>query len=140
RTMSVEVKALVINDRQVTLALYRQLRDEQIVYYRHWDDGTASYSLRGTPWGWVNHHTDACKQLCKLQIPHLHVVWQLGDKLRVAVVKEWAGLGDTTLEVFEDTDPREPGQLIEGWDVSYVDDWEEMYGRLAKLDHLFIAS
>ncbi len=73
-TARVEIKTLTVSGKQVTLAVFRQLRDTQVVR----DDGT----LAGQPWGVVNYHPDRCDK----NPAHLHVVWQRGtDLLRSAV-------------------------------------------------------
>jgi hypothetical protein len=69
-TAAVEVKTLTISGKQVTLAVFRQLREEQLIA----QDGT----FNGTPWGWVNYHPDKCDGD---KIEHLHVVWQRGTDL-----------------------------------------------------------
>ncbi|MFI6444880.1 hypothetical protein [Kitasatospora sp. NPDC050543] len=68
-TVAVEVKTLSISGKQVTLAVFRQLREEQIIA----DDGT----LNGQPWGFVNYHPDKCDGARA----HKHYVWQRGDEL-----------------------------------------------------------
>ncbi|MEU7928466.1 hypothetical protein [Micromonospora sp. NPDC049107] len=83
RTASVEIKTLTVSGKQVTLAVFRQLRDVPLVN----EDGT----LRGSPWGSVNYHPDKCADLSE----HLHVVWQQGsDLLRSAV----GAPGDSSIE------------------------------------------
>lgn len=77
-TASVEVKTLTISGKQVTLAVFRQLREEQIIG----DDGR----LFGEPWGFVNYHPDKCEG-----DTHLHVVWQRGDDLLRSRVDHKAG-------------------------------------------------
>jgi hypothetical protein len=67
-TAAVEVKTLTISGKQVTLAVFRQLREEQLIA----EDGT----LNGQPWGYVNYHPDKCDQP-----GHRHYVWQQGDEL-----------------------------------------------------------
>lgn len=74
RTASVEVKALTISGKQVTLSVFRQLPEESLL------DNEAN--LRGLPWGKVNYFWGDC------QPNHLHVVWQSGDRLfRSCVMK-----------------------------------------------------
>ncbi len=70
RTATVEIKTLTLTGKQVTLAVFRQLREETLVDY----DGT----LSGTPWGTVNYHPDKCAE----RPAHFHVVWQKGSELR----------------------------------------------------------
>jgi hypothetical protein len=74
KTMSVGIKAMTVNDRQVTLAVFRQLLDVDLIS----DDGT----LNGIPWGVINYHPDKCAE----GIPHFHVVWQSGEELRRATI------------------------------------------------------
>jgi hypothetical protein len=76
KTMSVGIKAMTVNDRQVTLAVFRQLMDVDLIS----EDGT----LNGIPWGIINYHPDKCSD----HAPHLHVVWQDGEELRRATVED----------------------------------------------------
>lgn len=69
-TAAVEVKTLTISGRQVTLAVFRQLREEPLIA----EDGT----LNGVPWGAVNYHPDKCGDA---PLKHWHIVWQRGDEL-----------------------------------------------------------
>ncbi|WUR84507.1 hypothetical protein OG967_39910 [Streptomyces phaeochromogenes] len=78
-TASVELNTLTISGRQVTLAVFRQLREEPLIA----QDGT----LNGVPWGTVNYHPDKCTDGKE----HLHVVWQRGAELRRASVQPPAG-------------------------------------------------
>lgn len=68
-TAAVEVKTLTISGKQVTLAVFRQLREEPLIA----EDGT----LNGVPWGIVNYHPDKCGD----DHPHWHIVWQRGHNL-----------------------------------------------------------
>ncbi|MFD0422424.1 hypothetical protein [Streptomyces parvus] len=83
-TATVEVKTLTISGKQVTLAVFRQLKEERLIA----EDGT----LNGEPWGSVNYHPDECSAAAE----HLHVVWQKGNELRRAYV-EGAPSFDRTL-------------------------------------------
>lgn len=69
-TAAVQVKTLTISGKQVTLAVFRQLREEPLIAY----DGT----LNGVPWGYVNYHPDKCGDT---RIDHWHIVWQRGEEL-----------------------------------------------------------
>ncbi|MDV9170941.1 hypothetical protein R6V09_12445 [Streptomyces sp. W16] len=69
-TVAVEVQALTISGKQVTLSVFRQLQEEKLVAH----DGT----LNGVPWGYVNYHPDKCSETAA----HWHVVWQSGADLR----------------------------------------------------------
>lgn len=75
KTAAVEVKTLTISGKQVTLAVFRQLKEVELVDH----DG----ALKGTPWGSVNYHPDKCADSSS----HLHIVWQFGTELRRAMVK-----------------------------------------------------
>lgn len=76
RTATVEIKTLTVSGKQVTLAVFRQLRRAHLVD----NDG----NLRGEPWGTVNYHPDP--QCREEEWPHIHVVWQDGQELRRAMV------------------------------------------------------
>lgn len=73
-TATVEIKTLTISGKQVTLAVFRQLKEEQLIAH----DGT----LNGTPWGIVNYHPGKCED----PTGHVHVVWQNGTELRRSTV------------------------------------------------------
>lgn len=74
KTAAVEIRTLTISGKQVTLAVFRQLREEPLIA----EDGT----LNGVPWGIVNYHPDKCAN----DGEHIHVVWQLGvDLMRCRV-------------------------------------------------------
>ncbi|MFF1548727.1 hypothetical protein [Streptomyces sp. NPDC058291] len=75
-TAAVEVKALTIGGKQVTLSVFRQLQEETLIS----NEGT----LNGVPWGYVNYHPDKCAD----DQPHWHIVWQHGDQLRRAKVSQ----------------------------------------------------
>ncbi|MFD4592839.1 hypothetical protein [Streptomyces rubiginosohelvolus] len=75
-TAAVEVKTLTISGKQVTLAVFRQLKEEPLIA----EDGT----LNGEPWGSVNYHPAKCSAAAE----HHHVVWQRGNELRRAYVDE----------------------------------------------------
>ncbi|MGW2964932.1 hypothetical protein ACWDGI_41695 [Streptomyces sp. NPDC001220] len=73
-TASVEVRTLTISGKQVTLAVFRQLRQGTLIS----EDGT----LNGELWGVVNYHPDKCADAAH----HWHVVYQHGtDLFRAAV-------------------------------------------------------
>src|SRR5262245_6440839 len=94
KTVSVGIKAMTISDRQVTLAVFRQLFDEELISY----DGR----LNGTPWGIVNYHPDKCEG----SFHHWHIVWQKGDELRRARVNKeiiFDDFGSETADRFLET-------------------------------------
>lgn len=73
-TAAVEIKTLTISGKQVTLAVFRQIKVEPLLAR----DG----SLRGELWGTVNYHPGKCAG----NEPHWHVVWQKGSELRRSYV------------------------------------------------------
>jgi hypothetical protein len=75
-TAIVEIKALTVSGRQVTLAMYRQIPERTIFNI----DG----SLNGTPWGRVNVHDKSCKG-----DNHLHILWETKGVLFKAAVDIW---------------------------------------------------
>lgn len=79
-TVTIEVKVMKIGNRQVTLSVFRQLPDEQLI-----DAHTGK--IRGNAWGKVNYHPDKCEDSPE----HLHIVWQKDHELRRATVyKDWS--------------------------------------------------
>ena len=66
---TVTINTLTINGKQVTVDVFRQLKEAVLINH----DG----SLAGSPWGLVNYHQKRCDKLEK----HAHVMWQLGDQL-----------------------------------------------------------
>ena len=68
RTAAVEIKALTIDGKQVTLAVFRQLPKEPVI-------NENSGNLNGLVWGRVNYFFGGCNA------DHLHVVWQTNDEL-----------------------------------------------------------
>lgn len=73
-TATVEVKTLTISGKQVTLAVFRQLREESLI--------TEAGILNGEPWGTVNY----CPPKCAGG-KHLHVVWQQDEELLRSTVR-----------------------------------------------------
>lgn len=78
KTATVEVKALTISGRQVTLSVFRQLKEEPLV-------NVETAELCGVPWGVVNYHPDKCAETYG-DVEHIHVVWQKGTELRRSAV------------------------------------------------------
>lgn len=74
-TATVEVKTLTISGKQVTLAVFRQLKEEDWL--------TESGEAVGPAWGTVNYHPDKCGD----KLEHLHVVWQRASELRRAYLR-----------------------------------------------------
>lgn len=77
RTASVEIRALTVDKKQMTLAVFRQLIEEPLF-------DLETFALRGQAWGSVNYHP--VPKICP-HGSHRHVVWQLGRELRRATVE-----------------------------------------------------
>lgn len=69
-TARISINTLVVNDKQMTLAVFRQLKNVPII------DAFYNWKPRGKPWGHVNYFWGDCKEGT-----HLHVVWQHGEEL-----------------------------------------------------------
>jgi hypothetical protein len=84
----VTINTLTINGKQVTLDLFRQLKEAVLINHNG--------SLAGTPWGMVNYHQKKCEKLEK----HAHVVWQLDDQLRQDTIQppRWQPYGSDTCD------------------------------------------
>jgi hypothetical protein len=80
-TLSVSVKVMKMGPKQVTLAVFRQLDQEDLI-----DDETVA--LRGVPWGRINY---CQKNKCPEAI-HLHIVWQMGEQIFHSLVPRRADL------------------------------------------------
>ncbi len=74
RTATIAVNVLTLNERHMTLSVFRQIRLRDLIN----EDGT----LNGQPWGFINYHADKCDK----EPEHLHVLWQSGDDLFRATV------------------------------------------------------
>jgi hypothetical protein len=72
KTATVEVKAIVIGKRQLTLSVFRQLPKVGLVRAIDgpWNDVLPDYE----PWGVVNYHWDGCGYEGMPRSPHTHVV------------------------------------------------------------------
>lgn len=89
RAATVEIKALVVSGKQVTLSVFRQLKSEDVI-------DLETIELRGLPWGTINYFWKGCSdwedQGSRERIgsadAHLHVVWQSGQELRRACAYE----------------------------------------------------
>jgi hypothetical protein len=72
----VTLDTIKVGGKQVTLAIFRQLIEEDLIA----KDG----SFNGLPWGHVNYCPD---KRCSDSNDHLHIVWQKGDQLRRTTVQ-----------------------------------------------------
>jgi hypothetical protein len=75
RTATIEIKTLSVSKRQVTMGLFRQLQQEELI-----DPETMEF--RGVPWGRVNYFWNGSGG----SEGDLHIVWQKDTELRRAVV------------------------------------------------------
>jgi hypothetical protein len=64
----VEIKTLTLSGKQMTLAVFRQLKQELLM---------GKNGFKGKLWGTVHY----CDRDCR-GIEHVHVVWQKGPELR----------------------------------------------------------
>lgn len=112
-TVAVEVKALTISGKQVTLSVFRQLPEEPLLA----DDCT----LNGLPWGVVNYHPDKCADAAD----HRHVVWQRDDQLLRSAIYTPAHSKHHTAAA---------GALVEAAIASeHIDKWERTHPVLTSL-------
>lgn len=82
KTATIEIKALTIGRKQVTLSVFRQLQEEDVINRK-------TGRLQGKVWGRVNYFWGACDPGAEFRHnpkQHLHVVWQKGEELRRACV------------------------------------------------------
>jgi hypothetical protein len=100
-TFSVEIKAVIVARRQMTLSVFRQLHEEHLIDYVGEDPDDPEIGLLGKPWGLVNYFW---KDLGNLPPRAVHVVWQKGNQLRRAIVAPF------------DRDPMSPWHLFH-WDT-----------------------
>lgn len=78
KTAQVEIKALTVSGKQVTLAVFRQLEEKELVDYN-------TNQLNGIVWGKINYHPNKCAH----DAEHLHLIWQSGDSIfRGAVYRQ----------------------------------------------------
>lgn len=102
RTAQVEIKALTVSGKQVTLAVFRQLADESLL--------SADGELLGLPWGTVNYHPDEeCRRTSE---KHVHVVWQKGSELLRAAVREPPSKATLSSEIADAWISKE---VLNGW-------------------------
>ena len=67
-TNTVEIKSLVVNSKEMTLSVFMQIKEENII-----DDGL---QLKGEPWGLVNIRLFGNKEA------EPYILWQKGTELR----------------------------------------------------------
>ena len=91
KTVNIEIKAITLNNKQMTLAVYKQLKQEDLIEWtlKDMDNSKASLkgALKGIPWGIVNYCADCSKETKEEE--HFHVIWQKGKELRrCTILKE----------------------------------------------------
>jgi CRISPR/Cas system-associated endonuclease Cas1 len=101
KTATVEVKALTISGKQVTLSVFRQLQNEELIGY-------FSGQLKGVPWGRVNYNPGDCVE----DVPHIHVVWQQGSELRRSCVRVKSRVPYTLKDAKADAECRYLAQAV----------------------------
>jgi hypothetical protein len=75
KTANIEIKAITLNSKQMTLAVFKQLQQEGLI-------DPKTLQLYGIPWGVINYHPDKCSDANE----HIHVMWQKGNELRRDIV------------------------------------------------------
>jgi hypothetical protein len=88
KTMSVEIRALTLNGKQMTLSVFKQLPGGAFLeknYNKKKEEYEYTFCPGGIPWGYVRHHPD---RMCRILDPHLHLVWQWEGKLYRDYVNE----------------------------------------------------
>jgi hypothetical protein len=141
KTATIQIKTLAIRNKQVTLAVFRQLQQEDLL-----DQDTCE--VQGIPWGRVNYHPDRANNYsgteivpCQHAPAHIHVVWQKDDELRRAYVPERWPMAYWLESEITDSPPK--GRMERESKKRYLERytrvWSKQYAWLAQLDQLFIA-
>jgi hypothetical protein len=79
KTAAIEIKTLILEKKQVTLSVFRQVSNEELL-----NCNNLQYSLNGIPWGTINYFFGDNKD--KDDSQYMHIVWQKGNELRRCVV------------------------------------------------------
>ncbi|SRR6266567_6397176 len=122
KTATIEVKVIKINNRQMTLAVFRQLASERII------DRHTGELVDGILWGRVNYHDEVCRAS---NVHHIHVIWQKGNELRRATAYKWGWGGDYSEWPISAMTQEEKNHVGDMWKLSFA--------QLEQLDQLFIA-
>lgn len=77
KTVNVKIKAVSLNNKQMTLAVFRQIPEEDIL-------NRCVAQLNGTPWGLVNY---SWKEQ-NYDSNHIQVLWQKGNELRRCLIEK----------------------------------------------------
>lgn len=145
-TFTVEIKALLVGKKQMTLSVFRQLPRKEIICI---NKQSRNLDLLGSPWGTVNYFW-GCGRYGK----HIHVVWSDtdGNLYRACVSKVELALYHGTKPDFLNwvNNPDEcfgvsllPKGIRSPEDevvaINFVREHNEMVDKLASLEQLFIA-
>lgn len=74
--LSVTIKSIKVNNRKMTLSVFKQLPYEHIVDF-------SSLELKGTPWGGVNYYWGNQKRF-----GNVHLVWSKDNILKRCIVEK----------------------------------------------------
>jgi len=125
-SLSVTVKAVRINGRKMTQAVFRQIQGESLV-------DLETCRLRGLPWGQVNYRESGHNA------PGVHVLWQKENELRRCVVlppirsdNNW----QYRLELFVE---KKFGNWHSAGAEQWLGEYSKIYEQIKALDQLFIA-
>lgn len=124
-TVTIEIKALTLSGRQVTLSVFRQLPESDILDIDYSEEDNPVL-MNGTPWGTVNYCLPSCPKT-----KHIHVVWQDSDTLYRSTTNRDAY---TEAEIDSELSPEEKRAMRE-----MNKKWHRAYWHLTELPQLFIA-
>lgn len=127
-TGTVEIRRLMVGPRQMSIAIYRQLRESRLVA----PDG----SLNGEPWGYVNHCLEQRCAIYRVGVSeyrdrkHRHIIWQAGGELCRSKVWSADTLPNTWYRTYTNNWSQLPAELQERH--------RDVRATLAQLPQLFI--
>jgi hypothetical protein len=143
KTVQVEIKALTLNGKQMTLSVFRQLEHDPLINIIY-EDTNYYLQLLGKPWGKVNYHAHC------LLYEHLHVIWQKNNELKQSTVyspdaiKKYLGqdkIRYSEMNNFLDAINADPSMDfgIKRIDDIFYEQFNNIYQQLISLGQLFIA-
>lgn len=94
QTFQVEIQTLRVNNKQVTMGLFRQLPLGRLI-----DNDTVTFN--GIPWGHVQYWWDSDGRTDYKTYNKLHIVWQFGNTLQRSIVETDISLYLDTYETEE---------------------------------------